>query len=179
MAIDPEKMRAFAGGTKPDRTGSKKPGAGKTKTEDVPDDDKSGGTGKFSGLIPVLEQHAGEIEDLALDLEANPSEILQGDEPDPETMERLREGHEGMDDELKDELAPLGDAQIEDCQRLASHMRDENMIDSEDEVAAWLWLTAKELHGAGEDMEEEEPSDEDFEGTEEDEEGGDDLEDME
>lgn len=159
MPIDPKKLRAFGGGGGPE-----------PEQPDGDDDEvREGGGGRYSQLIPLLEEHASEIEDAALDLEVNPQDVLHGEdyEPDPGVLEVLHAGYDDLEDDLREGLAPLAGASPQECEELAQHLEAEGMVGSPDEVAAWLCLVAEEVLGGAEEEGDEEEGD-----GEGDEEGG-------
>lgn len=166
MPIDPKKMQAFAAGPEPDEDD------GPEAAEAGPEDKEDEGEGKFDELMPLLEEHAGEIEDAAMDLECNPQAVMAGEEVEEEVSDRLQEGYDALDQALTEGLSPLVDATPEDCEALAQHLHDEGMIDQLDEVGAWLWLVAQNMFGAGGEGGDEEGGEED---EELDEDGADDL----
>lgn len=165
--MDPKKMQAFVGG-KGKGGGEGKPGKGKDRHEEPEREDESEAVeqgepsmAKFDDLIPLLEEHAADIEDAASMVEADSGDVLAHiGSPSMESVEQAMEGLDGLDDELKEAIAKhLPDAADGDHELLAKHLTDEGMVEDGDAVAAWFSLVKKGLDdmaaGKGEETEEE------------------------
>lgn len=173
MAIDPKKMKAFVGGGQGgDEGGGKPDGGGGPKSN--PDDMQEGGdaAGKFSDLIPLLEENSGDIEDAANMVNADPGDVLSGgEEPDQAHVGEAMSGFDSLDDDLKGPMGALKGVSVQDAEDLAHHLADEGMVEDAELVAAWLYLVGCGM-GHGGDEGEDDGGDEGDTGDEEDD-GGD------
>lgn len=138
--MDPKKMQAFVGGGQQAGGG----GAQHPEPEDQLESEEQGepAMARFDALIPLMEDHAGEIEDAAAMVAADSGAVLANmAEPDPVSVEEAMGGFEDLDDELKAAFASaLPQAADEDYALLAQHLADEGMIEDADLVSAWLCL---------------------------------------
>ena len=167
MAIDPKKMAAFANKVKPQGGGPAptdsdyKDGSdgddhnAESHEEDTDHDDedsdgqdddmKEFGDGKFGSLIPLLEEHAEDIEAAAEEIDAD---ALASDDDLPDDEQGILDGAiKSLDKQLASELksAFAGGISREEANELAEHLADEDQITLTDQVAGWLFHVAKSL----------------------------------
>lgn len=111
------------------------------------DDMQEGGEGKFGEFIPVLEQHASEIEDLTDEIDRNAltdfdSDLEENDE------QAMQEGLDRLPDDFKQAFqAAIGaaDGMTEDeARKLGEHLAQEDIITVDPDIfAGWLFHASK------------------------------------
>lgn len=179
MAIDPSKMEAFAQGPNPggnaDLT-ALKGGGGEPAGDAAPssEDMKEGGQGKFSALIPLLEEAAEEIE--ACCDELDPEQLGKPEEDfDDENHDIFVESFAELPDDLKAEmLEALADGITpEEADELATHLEGEGMIEDAERFANYLQHVARAIDDGYIGAEDEEEAEAEEEVEEEEPEGGD------
>ena len=146
MAIDQKKMKAFVGG----KGGGQQQGqgGGDADHEDEQGEGQEGEGeeaegGKYAELMPILEENAGEIEDAASLVEAEPEQTLGEQEPNGQSVEQAMQGFEELEQDAQDALVEhMPDLESDDFEVIAKHLHDEGMIDDADLVAAWLKLVS-------------------------------------
>lgn len=104
--------------------------------------------GRFSDLVPLLEEHALAVEDRAADLELAPQDVFDELPPDEELVSDLKDGFEELDEDLQEALAVLGGSSVEDAKELSGHLVSNGLVQEEDAIAAWLCLVGSEVFGA-------------------------------
>lgn len=162
--MDPNKLAAFRDskpqgphpkGKQPNQQqqqGKQKPqggdGGGDAGGDAGTDDDmQEGGEGKFGEFIPVLEQHASEIEDLTDEIDRNAltdfdSDLEENDE------QAMQEGLDRLPDDFKQAFqAAIGgeDGLTEDeARKLGDHLAQEDIITVDPDLfAGWLFHASK------------------------------------
>lgn len=105
--------------------------------EDAGDDFQEGGDGKYGHLIPIIEQHAQDVEACCDELDTEYLTDTSEDMPDDE-KQILQEGVDALADDLKQALGVVSGISQEDAHKLASHLADEDIIEDEDRFAGWL-----------------------------------------
>src|SRR5262245_12382786 len=136
MAIEPEKLKAFAapedegggGGEMPEEDG------GEGEGEEEPPEE---GEGQYAALVPLLEEFAEDIEGLADELDPDLMSDY-GTPLEPEDQEALEGGVSSLDQRLQDALRGAGSIPPEKAEELAQHLAEEDMIGDEDRFAAYL-----------------------------------------
>jgi len=166
---DPRKMAAFVGNTDELPPDAKVPVGGMPGAGD--EDFQEGSEGKYGELIPLLEEEAEALEELAGSIDLDPAEVLTADEHDQDEIDLAMEAFDELSPELQEALsATMPTSQKGDYEMLAQHLLVEEMIDDDMGVAALLCLIAAGLSGAAEDDEDAENAEDDEEGDGEDDE---------
>lgn len=178
MAVDPNKLAAFAnqppkggkppGGPPPGGGGGAPPKEAAEKEEGGPEE---GGDDAFSALLPLLE---ASVEDLEANCDELDMDMLKDASMElaDEDKQILVESFDLLPDELKAEMVKvLGGIDIDDAQKIADHLAEEDMITDAPRTAGYLVrvgalvdsgdLKAGEAADDSEDEEGEESPDED------------------
>lgn len=188
MAIDPQKMAAFASSGPAPGTDDLEAADAETQpeVETKGEDMLEGGEGRFGKLIPLLEANAQELDACCDEIDPEALMNVNADLPDDD-RDILLESVVSLDDALLTEMvSSLGGVTPTEADQLAAHLEGESMIEDGDRLAAMLVHVGKmidsgdialgEDEGEEEDESEETPeeeySDEGEEGEEEYEEEG-------
>ena len=160
MAIDPKKLKAFAGGAdgEPPPAAMAKPAAAPAPSaEDYEDtgeeaeepeaeeEEKETETSdRFTALLPLLEAHAEELEEATVEL--NPDSLSDMDaELPPEDAASIEQGKASLDPELLAamETAFSGGITAEEAHSLGDHLESEDMVSDGDVIAGYLFRLAQ------------------------------------
>ena len=177
--MDPKKLQAFAQ-SQPASHKPKKgsPAAAPAPTQKADDKFKEGGSGKYGHLIPILEEHAAELQECCDELDHEALMDPEAEMGDAD-IEILKEGARALPDNIKEAvMQAFGDGiSMEDALRLAEHLETEGMIDDAECVAGYL-VKLGDLVKSGELGADEDDEDDEEEVADEDEDYGDDAEDL-
>jgi hypothetical protein len=155
MAMDPEKLGAFAEGAKPGE--DELEAAGHAEDGEAPEgegDMQEGGPGKFGKLIPLLEAHAEELS--AICEELDPAVLTDpASELDEGVRKSLLESVDTLPEDLQNEMiASMRNISAEEGVELATHLEGEGMIDDVDLVGGLLFRIGQVLEDFGQEAEE-------------------------
>lgn len=172
MAIDPQKMAAFASAGP--KSAGPKPGSdvldaiesSESEMETVPEDMLEGGPGRFGKLIPLLEAHAAELEEMCDDLDPMALMDVNTDLSDDE-RQILAEDVVDLPEELLGEMMDsLDGLTAEEAEKLAAHLENESIVEDGDRIAALLVHVSKLIDSGELSMEEAEEGEEALESPE-------------
>lgn len=141
MGIDPKSLRAFA-------TPSRKQAAPAVEVveqrDTQPEQDFDDFT-RYADLLPLLEEHHGEIIECCDELDSDSLTLL--DEPmDDDTREAIEESFNSLDRKLQKVVRETcGEMPIEHAMKLADHLEAEGMIEDTDRFAGWLYRVGEWL----------------------------------
>ena len=138
MSIDPGKMAAFTGDVERNRGGS-----GPLPLANFDEF----AAGKYSELIPFLEDYSGDIEDSADLLPINPQDVFDDIPQQEVVVTALKEDFGNLSVELKERLILLTDSTVDDVRVMARHLAEQGMVSDADQVAAWLRMVALTIFG--------------------------------
>ena len=178
MAIDPQKMAAFASGPKPGSDDLDAAAAQPAPEVEKKDEDMlEGGPGRFGKLIPLLEANAEELEACCDELDPDALMNTGADLPEDD-RDILLENVVSLPDDLIDEMMnTVGGITKEEAEKLAAHLEDESMIEDGDLLAAMLVHVGKLIDSG--DLSASEEEEDEYEDEEGDSEEGDQPEDTE
>lgn len=169
--MDPKKLKAFAKGGGGDEEGGGG-GGGEEHDDEREEGEGEGGEeseGRFKELIPLLEENAEDIEEMADEVDpdslTNPEAELTP-EDEQSLTDQVDQLDEGLANKMKEVLS--GGLSHDDAMKLADHLAEEEMIEDAGIVGGWLFRMAAVIQKGGGEGEEEEET----EGEEETEEGG-------
>lgn len=156
--IDRKALRAFAG---KDTEDEKKPMKGNPGGGEGGGDEEAqeGGEGKFSQLLPMLEEHVQDVIDCADEVDPDVLTSLGEDLMDDD-RESLQDAFNGLDGKLKKEMkSALPDITEDQATELAEHLESEGMTDDPDKLAGLLFRWGQ-MFGKGQNEGGNEPGDE-------------------
>jgi len=163
--MDPKKLHAFAGAG-PEPTDDESGGDGEHE-EGGEEEEQAEGEDRFAKLLPLLEENAEDIEDVADEVDGDvltdPSAELS-----PEDSTAIQESLDDMPKDLTDAMreAFKGGLSHDDALELANHLEEEDMVEDAERIGGWLFRAAAVLQGGGgsdEGSEEEDETEEDEE----------------
>jgi len=161
--INPNKMAAFTGGKQNDegsagrkfgnkgknsgqQQGNKgKQQQGKTGKGNEPVDLSQYANGKYADLAPALEENAPLIEEMAVSAGLDAEAIGNGEGVDEETKSLVDDDFEGFDEDFRDNLRILSDAEKEDLQTLGDHLERNGLVEDKVSVVAWLTVLSRDV----------------------------------
>jgi hypothetical protein len=111
--------------------------SGNLPPDEDDEDTQEGGEGKYSALLPMLEQFHEDIYALCDDLDPD---VLTGEgELSEDDHDALLDAFNGLDGKVKKEMKTvLPGIEKEQAEKLAQHLADEDMVDDPDRFAALL-----------------------------------------
>lgn len=176
---DPKKMAAFLGNFEEAPVQAAPPGveepvgaapAPEDDMGEAEDDFQEFGDGKYGELIPLLEENAEQIEELAtaLDIE-NPADVLTEDEHDEDAVDLAMEALDDLGEDFQEAAMVLMEAEPGDFEKLAQHLLVEEMISDDMTVAAFLCLLSYGMRAEADEEEGTDDEDGDEDETEDDE----------